>query len=1019
MQIDSVIGRTTVVCIVGAMIAGMARAQQPAPVQDVSTLPHRTADEERKALHLPPGFEIQLVAAEPDIQKPLNLAFDDRGRLWVTDTVEYPFPVEDGTRPRDTVKILADFGSDGRARSIRTFADGLNIPIGLLPLPSATSALVHSIPNIFLLRDTDGDGRADAREVLYAVFGHRDTHGMTNAFTWGFDGWVYACHGYSNDSTVQGNDKRPIMMSSGNTYRMKPDGSHAEYVTHGQVNPFGLTFDPMGNLYSCDCHSRPVYQLLRGAWYPSFGKPHDGLGFGPAMVNHDHGSTAIAGITYYAAEQFPESYRDTIFVGNVVTNRINHDKVQWHGSTPKGIEQPDFVWSEDNWFRPVDIELGPDGALYVADFYNRIIGHYEVPLTHPGRDRTSGRIWRIVHRGPDGKLPPPPGQIDRTKSTIDQLSIELDDPNLAVRLSAANQLVERGGKNVEAAMRRIVATFAGSRRHVHALWVMQRLGVLEDQTLESVLDVPSDRTIRVHLMRILAERPALRGQLLRLVLRALRGDDPFVQRAAAEALGAHPDLENIQPLLAVRQAAPEDDTHLVHVLRMALRDQLKSAGVWPRLETLRLSERDRRDLADVATGVASSEAATFLLTHILTFPESHENLKRYVHYIARLGAKGSSKQLIRWIQSPERGPADRLALFQMIHRGTQERGDPLDAEVRALAGGLSRQLLASSDPDQVGLGIEAARDFPFDELIPLLRQVACRDDLPESRRAEALPALAFVDPAKALGPLGEMLVNSQVPLSIREAAAITLANLDRPEAQTTLLGALPTAHEQLQSTIAAALARRREGATVLLSAIEAGKGSARLLQDRRVIIGLENAEIPKLNERIAVVLKDLPPADEKLKEMMKERRQAILHGAPDASRGALVFEKNCANCHQLSGKGSRVGPQLDGIGSRGLERLLEDILDPNRNVDQSFRVTNLALQSGQVVSGLLLREEGEILIIADAQGKEVRIPRTSVEDRSTNQLSPMPANMANQIPLPEFNDLMSFLLSQKRQSDYP
>ncbi len=264
----------------------------------------------------------------------------------------------------------------------------MNIPIGLLPLPAAQAAIVHNIPNIYLMRDANGDGHADSREVLYGVFGNRDTHGMTNAFTWGFDGWIYACHGYTNDSKVQGSDHRPITMNSGNTYRMRPDGSHAEYLTHGQVNPFGLAFDPLGNLYSCDCHSRPVYQLLRGAYYPSFGKPDDGLGFGPEMVTHDHGSTGIAGISYYAADQFPEPYRGSIFVGNVVTNRINSDKIEWHGSTPKGIEQPDFAWSEDNWFRPVDIELGPDGALYVADFYNRIIGHYEVPLTHPGRDRT-------------------------------------------------------------------------------------------------------------------------------------------------------------------------------------------------------------------------------------------------------------------------------------------------------------------------------------------------------------------------------------------------------------------------------------------------------------------------------------------------------------------------------------------------------------------------------------------------------------------------------------------------------
>ena len=181
-----------------------SRAQSPAPVENVSSLPWRTPADEQKALHVPPGFEIQLVASEPDIHKPLNLAFDDRGRLWVTSTVEYPYPAKEGTQPRDAVKILSDFQADGRAKKIETFADGLNIPIGLLPLPSARAALVHSIPNIYLLRDTDGDGRADTREVFYGVFGNRDTHGMTNAFSWGFDGWVYACHGFSNTSEVAG-----------------------------------------------------------------------------------------------------------------------------------------------------------------------------------------------------------------------------------------------------------------------------------------------------------------------------------------------------------------------------------------------------------------------------------------------------------------------------------------------------------------------------------------------------------------------------------------------------------------------------------------------------------------------------------------------------------------------------------------------------------------------------------------------------------------------------------------------
>ena len=467
-------------------------------------------------------------------------------------------------------------------------------------------------------------------------------------------------------------------MNSGNTYRMKADGSHAEYFTHGQVNPFGLAFDPLGNLYSSDCHSRPVYQLLQGAWYPSFGKPDDGLGFGPEMVSHDHGSTGIAGISYYAADQFPEAYRGMVFVGNVVTNRINHDRIEWHGSTPKGIEQPDFVWSEDNWFRPVDIELGPDGALYIADFYNRIIGHYEVPLTHPGRDRERGRIWRIVYRGNGGQAPPPPSSIDRTRTSVDALVADLGHPNLAVRIAAANQLVDRGGDEAVAAVRKIMRAGNPARRRVHGLWVLQPPSGARRRHAAGLRRRRRPRAARPqHEDPDRSTGPAV--DVLELALGHLKDTDPFVRRAAAEVLGAHPAPANIKPLLALRQSTPADDTHLIHVARMALRDQFMAPTSGRSSTGLDLNERDRRDIADVATGVHTPQAAALLA-------RSSQALRRAPGEAA-CGSSTTSRGTVpadrwaswsTWPRPRSEVSSQRLELLKAMQQGAQERGCSLD-----------------------------------------------------------------------------------------------------------------------------------------------------------------------------------------------------------------------------------------------------------------------------------------------------------------------------------------------------
>jgi putative heme-binding domain-containing protein len=986
-----------------AVFAGGQSKDKPkwAPSPHIAATDPLRPEQQQKKFRLPPGFEIQLVAADPDIRKPINIAFDAAGRLWVTETIEYPFPAAAG-KGRDAVKILEDFGPDGKARKITTFAGGLNIPIGVLPLADH-DALVYSIPSIF--RIAGGE-----RKMLFTGYGFQDTHGMTGEFVRGFDGWVYACHGFSNTSQVRDAAGKPtITMQSGNTYRFEPDGSRMEQFTHGQVNPFGLSFDPLGNLYSCDCHTQPIYQLLRGAYYPSFGRPHDGLGFGPETITQYPESTAIAGITYYAADQYPKPFQGCVFIGDVVTNRVNQFRLAWHGSSTKATLER-FLQSDDPWFRPVDVKLGPDGCLYVADFYNRIIGHYEVPLKHPGRDPDKGRIWRIVYRGPDGKGEPRHWQ-DLTKLDAAGLVKELDNPNLAVRLQATQQLVRRGQAAAEALGDLWPKGTALQR--AHGMWVLDRLGKLGAADLAAACK-EKENIIRVHAQRVLTERRELSPAERELVLAGLKDEHALVRRCAAEALGAHPQSANVAPLLELRHRIAGDDTHLVHAVRMALRDQLRPAETWKTLDVAGLPEKDQRAIADVCPGVHNEPSAAFLVGYLRRFGGSPEEYQRYLHATVRYGTPDLATTAMVLIDDHFHGKlATQAMLLKAVQQACQERGLALGDAQTATARSLVKDLLASSDVKNVQSGIELAASFKVASAADQLIALARSPKAPEAVRKSAASTAVAVAGGKAVPALGAVLLAENEPITVREQIASALAGTNSPEAHAVLLKALESAPGRLQTVIALGMAGSPQGGERLLDAVGKGKASPRLLQDRAVELKLKQTKIANLDPRLAKLTQGLPAADQRLAELIAKHRDGFLASKASAESGAKVFEKHCAVCHQIGGKGAKIGPQLDGIGVRGPERILEDVLDPNRNVDQAFRSTTLVLDNGQFVAGLVLREEGEVIVLADAQGKEQRVPKKAVAERVVSQLSPMPANFGEQLNGTDLHDLLAYLLAQR------
>ncbi|XZE55263.1 PVC-type heme-binding CxxCH protein [Planctomycetaceae bacterium SH139] len=1179
----------------GEHVVGAAEPNSPSDWYGAGVRPSgpRTPEEQRAGFHLPPGFQVELVAAEPIIAKPMNLAWDSSGRLWVTDSFEYPYPAGDEQPKRDSVRILRDTDGDRVPDTAVVFATGLNIPIGVLPY--GDGCLCFSIPNIYYLRDTDGDGVCDRREVVLGPFDTtRDTHGMINSMRMGADGWVYANHGFNNQSTVAGKDGHSITMHSGNSFRFRPDGSRVEQVTWGQVNPFGRAMDAWGYYFTADCHSKPLSQLIRGGYYPSFGRPDDGLGFVPPMMDHLHGSTAISGVEFLSAELGIDELADQTLSGNVMTSRLNRNRIEYTGASARAIPLPDFMTSDDPWFRPVDVRLGPDGAIYVADFYNKIIGHYEVPLDHPGRDRFRGRIWRIsrVSNGAheedglqeslavsEGPLVDAWGSCNLVRRDLALAhSLRHPDANLdadakeLLRATSADSAVEES----EIANQEVRAGQMRVRQRIVALWYLLRRGQLTEQLLrEAELSNSQSAQLRLHGLRAMVELVVGRQQAAFKVMArdtavaALNDVNPHVRRQAAELLGMVPANQFVPHLLDAWSQAAEDDTILRQTIRIAIRNQVRDfpsedlAKVLDQAMLGPLSEQLATVLVAVDSVVAGKTLLTFLgdgdarpsqsvefLAHaarcLKAQPEANDVVmvareltnrlpaqrQEIMNVIAiELGdAEAAQASMRAW--AAERVSLELAALEELAKAGrtldvawesetgtgwpTQQRRTSSGEEIQVTSsfplgeqytGALATDrfpapervafLLAghNGSPDQVDHHrnrielVDAASGEVLRTALPprsdVLQRVEwdCRDL--QSREvilrcidgdaAGAYAWLAFgqvepnwLEPSETVGPLRRALqlvtdyqlrqflpqlntlLNGQ-QLSLRERAKVgrAMAALNRQPLLTILfdsvddavsLERLPANWLQAATTELALdvsqelvawskqlnasgqrqftlrLVANRELVAPLLETIDAGAMSAQVLLDKNVADKIE-AVITPTQQKLYEQLRQLAePTDDAVQAAMQEVLAAYSRGAGQVAIGAALFTKHCANCHQLAGVGQVVGPQLDGVGGRGPVRLIEDILQPDRNVDRAFRVTTVLTLDGQVLTGLVRSEDEFHLMMVGNDGKPFQIVKDEIEELRQGTKSLMPGNFHETLKTDELASLIRYLEQEASQA---
>src|SRR5579872_5445331 len=410
------------------------KPKEPIPHgQDQMPGPPLSPEEAIKKMKVPDGFHVELVAAEPDIVNPVAMTFDERGRIWITESLEYPR--RSAGPGRDRVKVLEDTDNDGKADKFTVFAEGLNIPSGIAV--GHGGVWVANSPDILFLQDTDGDGKADKREVVVTGFGRDDTHELPNSLTWGPDGWLYGLNGVFNQSRVRTGNKDYQFTCA--MFRIHPRTREFQIFCEGTSNPWGIAFDNEGSAFVSACVIDHLWHLVETGYYHRQGGPYPPFTWKiESIVKHKHQKAAYCGLHFFDSDAYPESYREKLYMGNIHGNCINVDKLARDGSTYSATSEPDFLSANDAWFMPVAQKTGPDGCLYILDWYDQHHCYQDARRDPAGIERAKGRLYRVRYQDT-----PRAPKFDMTTETDDQLIERLGSPNVYFRDIAQRLLSER------------------------------------------------------------------------------------------------------------------------------------------------------------------------------------------------------------------------------------------------------------------------------------------------------------------------------------------------------------------------------------------------------------------------------------------------------------------------------------------------------------------------------------------------------------------------------------------------
>jgi putative membrane-bound dehydrogenase-like protein len=991
-----------------------------------------------------PEFEVKVIASEPLLEKAISMDWDPSGKVWVAETPEYPggrtinkndrpiapvFLKNPGQTPagdkedrpaRDRISWLEDTNGDGVMDKKHVFADGLELVTSLVF--HKDGVIVAQAPEILWLRDKNGDGVCDMVEgsekiTLFTGFGNFDTHAVINNFRWGMDGWVYGAVGYSAGSPKSLDGKKDFGRITAGVIRFRPDGSAIEQYAAGTCNTWGFDFAPDGEVFyttaTCGEHflhvvmpEKALAKASVGGIRSSFVAPDHQKIFPavkhtrPAYVQIDWVGyfTAAAGCCIYNGGAWPERYNGSHFTSETTMSLVHNELL-----TPKGVtyvaskeagrEETEFVASTDLWFRPVHERIGPDGALYIVDFYNQAAIHNDTrgpahgarnAATRPDRDHHFGRIWKVQHKQAKTL---PAWKFD-SKNAAGLVAL-LDHPNGWVRMTAHRLLSEQPAEFSRAALSQAVAAGKPSLSRMHAMWVLNNVGALDQKDLVLALN-DADPVLRKNALKVVAEassgsRPAS-GPVGPAVQASIRSTEPRVQINALLAM-------------ASMEATPAIAAEIV--------------ALWPELKD--------KHLQSAALGVAANNPSMFVSAAFQAKDPAF--LADFVgHAVRILANKGDASQVAQVISLLSKQPASADALKQ--------------SALETLAGALKADVVPAWNADlQAALGamLKSTRPGLPGSVLPLvarwdktgamsdalkpvisqLRTSLADASLADDQRAQvAINLLGVRRLDTGIIPSVGALLGGNGSTGLQRRVIDALGVTPEPAVGEQLVSAFSRVSGELQEPLFGAVLKRGDWSMRMVQALAdktIGLQQVGPAFQHRLRTHADKAVAAKANETID----GLKGPEQKEKEALIARLVPEVEKVGNVENGKKLYTANCAGCHVFKNEGRNLAPNLTGMGAHGAADLLVHIVDPNRLVEPNFVAVSIETKDELTYNGVIDRENNAEVLIRDASGDNT-IRKDNIKSRTNTGRSLMPEGF-EQLGAEGLRDLLTYICADENR----